>query len=134
MELFSKNKIFENLELNTYCDRLYYFLKEHFSLQDHKLMRLCSLTGSVAEILAGKSLPKAVKDIDFMVFREDIYAFIKENGRDIFGVVSEDVIVLEDRIMVKTKYAGFEFFKNQRKEYREYRTKEGLIVKIEIWE
>lgn len=134
MDIFSKNKIFYNLEINTYCDRLYYYLKDHFNLQNFELMRLCALTGSVAEILAGRSLPKPVKDIDFMVFREDIYSFIHSKGEEIFGVKSEEFIVLEDRIMVKTKYASFEFFKNQRKEYREYRTKEGLIVKIEIWE
>jgi|GEM_PF-5978456 len=132
MELFSKNKIFENLELNTYCDRLYYFLKEHFSLQDHELMRLCSLTGSVAEILAGKSLPKAVKDIYFKIFSEEIFIYICNKSPEIFGISEDDIIITEDRLICKTKYANIEFFRNSSNEYREFKTKQGLIVNIKL--
>jgi len=132
MELFSKNKIFENLELNTYCDRLYYFLKEHFSLQDHELMKLCSLTGSVAEILAGRSLPKAVKDIDFKIFSEEIFIYICDKSPEIFGISEDDIIITEDRLICKTKYANIELFRNSSNEYREYKTKQGLIVNIKL--
>ena len=110
MNYFSVNKIFDNLEVNGLIDRLYHFLPDSGKLY---------LTGGVAKIILGEKLPYAVKDMDFVMEDDDTESFLEANLPWIFGIDEEKIEVLRDRIIARTPYLIFEFFKHQERSFDE---------------
>lgn len=112
MDYFSSNKVFNNLEVNCLLDRLFHFVPDSAKLY---------LTGGVAKILLGEKLPYAVKDMDFVMEDDDIEDFLESNIIWILGIEERDMEVLTDRILARTPYIVFEFFKHQERSFTEAR-------------
>lgn len=110
MSVFSELGVFSNPEINTYLDRMYYYIAENEGMTIEEAMEAVPLTGSVAAIIAEKILPRIVKDIDFVLENLRVKSFLIDHSIEVFGITEEDVIQSEDRLTIVTPYVNLEMF------------------------